>query len=225
MTAFRIISIAAGLSLAAFLTYNRFKETGSLKNKPFFPRLTSYFSWLGRAFSRFLKREGWVAARSFYLGWLFCYPRPWQKWTLSGVIFSFIYLAASGFGFSLLSPRGLFGLALLLHVSLGGIFVLGLAVLTVLRAKDYIPFVLPEQSAGSLSSSMKNIPSPLLTSLLFWLFILSGLSLGLTALFSMLPYFAFEAQVDIIGVHRYSGLVALLSAMLLLDQAISRQKS
>jgi hypothetical protein len=41
----------------------------------------------------------------------------------------------------------------------------------------------------------------------------------------MLPYFAFEAQVDIIGVHRYSGLVALLSAMILLDQAISRQKS
>ncbi|MDH7512065.1 MAG: hypothetical protein QHH14_03845 [Clostridiales bacterium] len=225
MIAFRIISIAAGLGLAIFLTYRRFKVTRSLKNEPFFPRLASYFRWLGRAFSRLLKREGWLEARSFYLGWLSLYPQLWQRWTLTGVILSFIYLAASGFGFALLSRRGLFGLTLLFHVTLGGIFVLGLAALTVLRAKHYTLFFSPEGSASSLSSSTRNIPQPLLRPLLFWLFILSGLSLGLTALLSMLPYFAFEAQVDIIGVHRYSGLVALLSAMLLLDQAISRQKS
>jgi hypothetical protein len=225
MTAFRIISIASGLGLVAFLTYGRFKATPGAKKKSFFSLATSYFSWLGRTLSRFFKREGWLGARSFYISWLSRYPRPWQKWTLSGVILSFFYLAASGFGFALFSSRGLFGLALFLHVGLGGVFILGLAALTVLRAKDYIAFPPAEASAGSLSAVTKTIPQPLLRSFLFWLFILSGLSLGLTALFSMLSYFTFEAQVDLIGVHRYSGLVALLSAIFFLDQAIPRQKS
>jgi hypothetical protein len=223
MTVFRIISIATGLGLVAFLTYGRFKAPSGAKTQSFFSRVASYCSWLGQALSRFFMPEGWLKARSFYLGWLSHYPRPWQKVTLSGVILSFLYLAASGFGFALFSSRGLFGLALLLHVGFGGVFSLGLAALTVLRAKDYIVFSPPEGSAGLPSSFIKNIPQPLLRSLLFWLFVLSGLSLGLTALFSMLPYFTFEAQVALIGVHRYSGLVALLSAIFFLDQAIPRQ--
>lgn len=225
MTAFRIISIATGLGLAALLTYNRFKAATGAKTKSFFSLATSYFSWLGRTLSRFLLREGWLGARSFYLSWLSRYPRRWQKWTLSGVILSFLYLAASGFGFVLFSSRGLFGLALFLHVGLGGVFILGLAVLAVLRAKNHIAFPPAEGSAGSLSAIAKTIPRPLLRSLLFWLFILSGLSLGLTSLFSMLSYFTFEAQVALIGVHRYSGLVAMLSAIFFLDRAIPRQKS
>jgi hypothetical protein len=225
MTAFHIISIATGLGLAAFLTYNRFKASTGAETKSFFSLATSYFSWLGRTLSRLLLREGWLGARSFYLSWLSRYPRSWQKWTLSGVILSFLYLAASGFGFALFSSRGLFGLVLFLHVGLGGVFCLGLAVLVVLRAKDYIAFPPAEASAGSLSAVTKTIPQPLLKSLLFWLFILYGLSLGLTALFSMLSYFTFEAQLILIGVHRYSGLVALVSAIFFLDQAIPRQKS
>ncbi len=224
MTAFRIISIAASLGLALLLSYRRFKATHSPKTTPFFSRVKSYFFWLGHEISKFLKRDAWRKAWSFYRDWLSFYPRPWQKWALSGVIISFLYLAPSGLGFALFSPRGLFGLALLVHVGLGGIFAVCLAALTVIRAKEYVGFAPPESSAEPPSSFIKNIPQPLLRSLLFWLFILSGLSLGLTAFLSMLPYLTFEAQVDLVWIHRYSGLLALLSAMLLLDQAVPPQE-
>ncbi len=226
MTAFRILSIGCILGLFAFLSYRRFKASSLLQNQPFFSKLTAYFRWLGFYIPTVFSHAGWRKIWSFYLAWLNSYPQAWQKWALGGFLLSFLYLAASGFAFALFTSRGLFGLPLLFHVFGGGIFSLCLALLVILRAKHYSRLTpqngMAEASSGSLHL---NRLTSLLRPALFWLFVLSGFSLGLTALLSMFPYFSFEGQAGLVTVHRYSALIGFLSAMLFLDQAIARSKS
>ncbi|MBM3285444.1 MAG: hypothetical protein FJY81_06185, partial [Candidatus Aminicenantes bacterium] len=70
MTAFGILSIVAGLGLAAFLTCRRFSAGRAEKNAPLISRAAGYFAWLGRVLSGFFKRQGWLSVRSFYVAWL-----------------------------------------------------------------------------------------------------------------------------------------------------------
>jgi cytochrome b subunit of formate dehydrogenase len=48
--------------------------------------------------------------------------------------------------------------------------------------------------------------------LLFWVFVCSGLFLTLTALLMMLPWLAQPGHARILDLHRYSSLIAVLSA-------------
>lgn len=199
---FRVISLLSVLGLLGRLTYLRYKKSTRAGKNKLLAATAGYFSWVGRRTAEILKPAGRRSLQVFYNNWLSLYPTPWLRWAFIGLSSSFVYLAASGFAFAVFSSRGMYGLPLLVHVVAGGIFSVCLAVVVVFRAQEYISF-----------------PSQILRISLFWLFVLSGLSLVATALFSMLPYFTFSAQVGLIDVHRYSALVALLSTMAFLELA------
>jgi hypothetical protein len=138
---------------------------------------------------------------------------------------SFIYLAASGLAFALLSSRGMFGIVLLIHVVVGGVFAASLAVFVVIRAKDNIPapeiFQLDRLTLKYFSSLFaRSLQRPTI----FWIFIAAGLSLATTALFSMLRFFSLNTQVGLIEVHRYSALAAVLAAVVYFDSVVLRQE-
>ncbi|HZX11201.1 MAG TPA: hypothetical protein VFG01_09685, partial [Acidobacteriota bacterium] len=63
---------------------------------------------------------------------------------------------------------------------------------------------------------MKNI--------LFWLFVLSGLSLATTSLLMMIPIFIYQAQKVFFEVHRYSALVSVLTALGFLYTSLSKNE-
>lgn len=225
MIAFRFISVVTSLALVACLSYRRFQAACLKKNEPFLAHLGSYLTWLGRFVFLLFRGEGWLKIWSFFRAWLSLYPQAWQKSILWGLISTFLYLSLSGFGFALLSSRGLFGLPLLLHIIGGGGFSLSLAGIVVVRARDYVDLPALRSSSPAPGFLLAPHGAPFLRLVLFWILILTGLSLVLTALLSMLPYFSFDVQLDLIAIHRYSALFFLLSAILFLDQAIPRSKA
>lgn len=221
---FRSITIIALVSLVGLLTYPHFKRKAGPTRKPFFASIPAYILWLGRRISGLPKPESRKFLRTAYHTWLSRFPSPWLKWTFIGLALSFAYLALSGFGYAIFSIRGLFGLPLLLHVIAGGIFAISLALIVVFRSREYAsPLAGSVLDHSSLGSFLKNFPPSLIRSLLFWIFSISGLLLASTALFSMLPYFSFNAQLALIAVHRCSALAALLAAIAFLDKGIFRQ--
>ncbi len=225
MTAFRVVSLATVMALIALLGYRRFQASVLLGKQPFLSTFRAYLFWAARTTASLFKKGGWGKTRSFFHVWLGSYPESWQKLALSGAWLSFFYLAASGLGLAIFCPRGLYGIPLLLHVLGGGVFILCLTLLVILRAKDYLPLLPEQKQLERRRSFWRSFPASLPRPILFWLLVISGFSLALTALLSMLPYFAFEAQLDLIAIHRYSGLIALLTAILFLDQALPRPGS
>lgn len=53
-----------------------------------------------------------------------------------------------------------------------------------------------------------------ITKLMFWLFLASGLIVALTMMLSMLPVFGTEGQTVLLDIHRYSGLLAVVTLVL-----------
>lgn len=219
---FRIITIISVLGILGRLTYLRFLRvlvtSGSPLNKPL---LLAYFFWLGRSVPGLFRPESRQKVQDAYKNWTAIYPRSWMKWAVVGLVLSFLYLAASGFVFAIFSSRAIFGIPLLVHVISGGIFAVCLAAVLVFRAKEHAFLAEKigplEFSQGTLS---RILSGPILQSILFWLFVVSGLFLVATALFSMLPYFSFRAQIVLADVHKYSALAALLTAIAFLDTAL-----
>lgn len=222
MIAFSVLSLASALGLLLVLSYRRFHHDYRANQRPFFQRLRAYFRWGAHALVSLFQPEGRQRVRSFLLAWLASYPRPWEKLVFWAALLSFLYLAGSGLGFALFSPRGLFGLVLLLHLAAGGIFSVCLSLLVILRAKNYLSLEPGQGQRERGNSLLKTTRASLLKPVLFWGFVLSGFLLGLTVLLSMLPYFSFQTQLDLLVIHRYSGLLSVLLAMLFLDQVISR---
>lgn len=62
-------------------------------------------------------------------------------------------------------------------------------------------------------------------SLLYWVFVIAGLAVVWTALFSMLSYFSFRTQIVLVETHRWSALAATLSAMAFFDSALPRKEA
>lgn len=219
---FRIITIVSVLGIIARLTYLRFLRklltSASTPNKSLF---LSYFSWLGHRVSELSRPSPWPLLQAFFKKWLDRYHLLWMRWVMAGLVLSFSYLAASGFFFAVFTSRGIFGLPLLFHVIAGGIFAVCLAVILVFRAKEYAFLVEKATSLWPLTGTLSKIFARLpLRSILFWLFIVSSLFLAATALFSMLPYFSLKTQVGLIETHRYSALLALLTAIVFFDTVI-----
>jgi cytochrome b subunit of formate dehydrogenase len=130
---------------------------------------------------------------------------PWEegkKWIYIALSLSFICLGITGFLYTILIPGALRGYPLLFHVILGGVYSVCLAAVAVLHARFY-----------NFEQKPDNLPIPIIKKILFWVFIVSGLVLMITALTSMLPLFSSRFQPDLIGWHRYSALLALLSAI------------
>ncbi len=125
-----------------------------------------------------------------------------EKWLHIGLGLSFLYLALSGFIFAALLFRNLSGLLLVLHMVLGGVFGLGLALMVLFRAKEY--------------PVAENWPEPHehhWETICFWVFVLSGFALVLTALLMMLPLWDLMGHLKTVMLHRLAALSALLSAV------------
>ncbi len=207
---FRWIALLSVIAVVGRLTYRRFRTAVPIAGRFGAARIGDYFSWLIERAGRLAGPVGRERLRSFLLARIFIYPETSARWAFVGLVTSFAYLAASGFLFAVFSRRGLYGIPLLLHVIGGGIFAVSLAVFLFFQARHH------ERIFDSLGG--KNIRS--WDSILFWVFILAGLTLTATALGSMLPYFSFETQVKLIETHRYSALVSLLTAIAFLDLEI-----
>jgi hypothetical protein len=223
---FRIITIVSVLGLLGRLTYLRFiRKIVTSGITPHKPLVLAYFSWLGQGVSGLSGPSTWSSVRTIVKKWLDSYPLAWMRWAVAGLVLSFSYLGASGFAFAVFTTRGIFGLPLLLHVIAGGIFAVCLAVILVFRVRKYVFLTgKPGPAEFSAVTSSWTFSALRTQSVLFWLFIISGLFLVATALFSMLPYFSYKAQLSLVETHRYSALVSLLTAMVFLDRALLPQE-
>lgn len=137
-----------------------------------------------------------------------------EKWGTISLSVSFIFLAVSGFIYALFFTQNLHGYPLLFHVILGGIFAICLPLVVVLQAPVFSFWSKETEFANKIPGGRKRTgPVPLIQKIFFWLFVISGFLLILTALTSMLPAFSLKDQLSMADIHRYSALVALLSAI------------
>lgn len=221
---FRIIAIFSVAGLAGRLAYIRFREetfiagaqAGSLS-------WSAYFRWVLRRMGSLAGSLGWRSLRALYNYCLTFHTEPLMKAVFSGLAWSAFFLALSGIGFALFSPRGLFGVFLLLHVVAGGMFAVCLAAEVILRAKEYnLALEVLAHGRKPFRPFQETFYPPLNRSLFFWGFALAGLVLTITALSSMVPFFNLDTQLALIQVHRWSGLIAVLLAMLFFDAVLPR---
>jgi len=174
------------------------REAGEFTRKDYIRRLF-------RAGTGFFAAVLGTHRRELFLHWLsLCSPLQ-KQWSVVGLYVSFAFLAATGFLFTLLGSIRLFGLPLLLHVSMGGLFAICLAAILFMRAENYF-------WTGGDPSKKQGIPA-WLGKAMFWLFALAGFMLLCSALAMMLPVFSFQAQLNLFNLHRYSALTALTAAI------------
>lgn len=199
---FSILTLVTVVGSLLCLSYRTFcRKTEGIVNLSHGSRIKTYLSYLSGMVTAGFGLAGRKPILELAEEWAGKRYPGWRQWVFFGLILSYVFLAFTGFAFSIFSTRGLYGLLLLLHVVGGGIYAVSLSIMVVLRARDY-----------SFATLRAGIPS-LLPSFFFWIFILSGLSLIVTALNSMLPFFSFNTQLGIKEFHRYSALVSLLSAI------------
>lgn len=117
------------------------------------------------------------------------------------VALSFVVLALTGFYAALLGHE-LTGYLLICHTGSGGAFAGSLALLAVFRAEV--------EGCGCKC--------------LFWILVLGGLGVVLSAVVMMQPWFGTHGQEVLVELHRYSALVALVGGIGCCGQAL-RTKS
>ena len=222
---FAIVTILAILILGLALGFRRFRAATLVPAardeaaKSAKPRAA-----IGREFGRWLARRGPESVKSPAPGgWM-----PWikglgvwrlpifEKWLFILFYASFLYLAASGFFFAIFIRRGLYGFPLLLHVAAGAAFAVCLTLIAFLKAGRYGvepgPLALPADMDGLLKTRFA-VSAHDLAAGLFWLFLLAALSLVVSALLPMLPWFPYEGQILLFGWHRWSALISFLAAV------------
>jgi hypothetical protein len=211
---FGIIAVVFVLALLFMLSSYRFRERpGSDVKGSGGSVLKDYFSWIGYRSTALLKVPWVERAKELYRNWIIQRYPPAQRWVFIGLALSVSYLTLSGFLFALLRVR-IFGLFLLLHVVLGGIFAVCLCLAVILRARYYVWD--PEDFKGK--KGILNLKTRLGVRMLwqiifFWTFVASGFMLILTALSQMLPSFSLRTQLVLFEVHRYAALGLLLSVI------------
>ena len=137
-----------------------------------------------------------------------------EKWILIGFYGSFVYLAASGFFFAVFIPRGLYGFPLVGHVMAGGLFAACLAVIVIFKGRNFISVPKPVNLSLALLDPRKmGITAARVKFAAFWLFVLTGFLLALTALLPMLPLLRTAGQKLMFEFHRYGALASVLAAM------------
>lgn len=163
---------------------------------------STYFPWILSCIPAWFRdKPGKRGMKVFQELWITPYS-PLEKWIHIGLSLSFVYLAASGFIFAVGLFHSITGVFLVLHMILGGFFGLSLALTGLVRAKDY--------------PVAENWPDPHehhWETLCFWIFVLSGFALVLTALLMMLPLWTLIGHLKTVMVHRVAALSALLSAI------------
>lgn len=212
---FAVITLVSVFGLIFALSFHHFKraDTGA-KRSTADSKTAAYFPWLLNQALRFfinspLKRC-WKLVQNLRI-WHY---QEKEKWTFLSLILSFIFLTGSGFIYALFSRQTIHGLLLLLHVGFGGIYAISLSMALVLRAGAYSFHTEKIGRDNSLQSPREPADfSTVMQKMSFWLFVFSGLLLILSALTLMLPVFSLKGQIEMVEVHRYAALAALLSAI------------
>jgi len=216
---FRIVAFLLLTGFGFWLSYRRFQKSPAfgLTRAGRIP-LGAYAGWAGRRLSAVAGAGGRPVLDMTDRRLARLYPDRALRWVAAGLGASFAYLAATGLFFAIFTRRGMFGLALLLHVVAGGLFAACLAAFAILRAKDNVAgpesFVIDRFTLRTLP---KSLPPELIRPVLFWAFVAAGFALTLTALGSMLRFFSFDAQLAMIDVHRWSALAATLAVIAFFD--------
>ena len=217
---FAIITILAVLGLLLRQTALRFRDSRGTAPNGAAPRFAwgPYGAWLAArtkaAFQIQTVQKTWTEFES----WTAKYYPGWTKWLFAAFVLSFLYLAASGFFFAVFIARGIYGLPLVGHVVLGGLFAILLAGMLLWRARDYRFDKQEEEAIEHFSFPVfKNVSKAFVRKTFFWIFALAGLLIILTALLSMLPILPADAQQTLILIHKYSALAALLAAIVFVD--------
>ena len=168
---------------------------------------SGYFSWLFSKKARFNPPKLWKKkGLEFYnRRFIKAYPVK-QRWIFVCLAVSFMYLVLSGFIFALFFPGRIRGVPLMLHMIAGGVFGIALCTAAVLRARYH-------HFRGKNKPSNQSEFDQFLVRISFWIFILSGFLLIISALSMMTPYFSLADQFQLFGLHRYSALAALLAAI------------
>jgi hypothetical protein len=177
-----------------------------------------YLGWLFAQIKKIASPGGVAKLWAWFEDFTSRYYPGWMKWIFAAVAASFLYLAASGFFFAVFVPRGMFGFPLVAHVSLGGVFAVGLAFIVLWRARDYAFDKKEEDILGCFACPwFKNLSRALVVKVLFWTNALAGLLIIVSALFSMLPVLPATAQIPLLELHRYSALVSALTLIVFVD--------
>jgi len=222
---FGIITVVFVLALFVVLSSYRFRERQGVDVRGSGGSvLKDYFSWLRKRSAALLKVSWLERVKQLYHIWIIQRYPPEQRWIFIGLALSGIYLILSGFVFALLGMR-IFGLFLLLHVVLGGLFAVCLCLAVILRARYYVWD--PEDfkgKKGALNLKTKSGFQRLLQIIFFWAFVASGFILILTALNQMLPSFSLRTQLVLFEIHRYAALGLLLSAIAFFDFSVVEEE-
>jgi len=164
-----------------------------------------YFSWLFSKKAGFNPKLWKKKGLDFYnRRFVQAYPAN-QRWIFLCLAASFLYLSLSGFIFALFVPGRIQGVFLMLHMIAGGVFGMALGAVVVLRARYHYIW-------GESSQSSQVEIDRVLVRIFFWVFVLSGLLLIVSALSMMMPFFSMPAQLQLFGLHQYSALAAVLAA-------------
>jgi hypothetical protein len=205
-----VICVVAGLAFHRFWTTREEARTTIL----YAELIKKYAAWFAlgaiQATRKASPKNWWGAVKALPLWRL----PILEKWLYIGLYGSFAYLAASGFFFAIFVPRGLFGYPLIGHVMAGGLFAACLALIVVFKGRNFISVPKPVNLSLALFDLRKmGITAARVKLAAFWLFILAGFLLALTALLPMMPLLRTAGQKFMFEIHRYSALASLLAAM------------
>jgi hypothetical protein len=213
---FTIIFFLSAIGVFAGLAFHRFWTTREEAGATilYAELLKKYAVWIALGTRRSIRKASpktwWGTVKALSL-----WRRPdLEKWLYIGLYGSFAYLAASGFFFAIFVPRGLFGYPLVGHVMAGGLFAACLALIVIFKGRYFISVPKPVNLSPALLDPRKmGITADRVKLSAFWLFVLAGFLLALTALLPMLPILRTAGQKFMFEFHRYSALASLLAAM------------
>jgi len=213
---FTIVTILVVAAALLGLAFHRFRTTREeAKSTILYTEIVKkYLAWLALRtiqISRRASPKAWWG----YVQRLPLWREPiLEKWLDICFYGSFLYLAASGFFFAIFIPRGLFGYPLIGHVMAGGLFAVCLVIIVLFKGRDFIAVPKPALLSLTLLDPRKmGITAARVKLWAFWLFVLAGFLLTLSALLPMLPLLRTPGQRFMFEFHRYSALVSASAAI------------
>jgi len=213
---FTIITVLALAGAFLGLAFHRFRTTRKeARSTILYVEISKkYLAWLALR----TLQMGRKASPKAWLEYIKTLP-PWrlpsfEKWLFVCFYGSFAFLAASGFFFTIFVPRGLYGFPLVGHVMAGALFAACLTVIVIFKGRDFISVPVPANPNPSLLAPRKKGLTPVrIKFAAFWLFVLAGFLLTVSALLPMLPLLPTAGQAFMFEFHRYSALISLLAAV------------
>ena len=214
VTGLAAIGVFAGLAFHRFWT-TREKVGATILYAELFKKFAAWLALRTIQSSRQVSPKAW---------WEFVKVHPlWrlpdlEKWLFVCFYGSFAYLAASGFFFAVFIRRGLYGYPLIGHVVAGGLFAASLTLIVIFKSRNFIAVPKPLSLTPALFDPRRlGVTAARVKVAAFWIFVLAGFFLTLTAFLPMLPLLRTAGQKFMFELHRYSALASALAAAVFAD--------